>query len=74
MCHNLLRTWFCLRQFLQGLSVDVISSPEDEVASNVNKNDRDHEFAEDNPENEAEYNQMLKMKMKKEIKNKIINF
>ncbi|KAJ8441601.1 hypothetical protein Cgig2_023754 [Carnegiea gigantea] len=42
-----------------GLSEDVISSLEDEVASNENENenDHDHEFIRDDPENEGEYNQ-----------------
>ena len=52
---NLLRTWSCLWQFLQGLQKDVISSLEDEVTSN--ENDNGHKFVDDDPENEKEQNQ-----------------
>ena len=40
---------------MQGLSDDVISSLEDEVASNENEND--HEFVEDDPEEQGACNQ-----------------
>ena len=43
---------------MEGLSENVISSLEDEIASNENENengsDHDHEFVEDDPENEGE--------------------
>lgn len=42
-------------QFWQALSEDVISSLEDEVASNDKEND--YEFVEDDPENEGSCNQ-----------------
>ena len=57
MCHNLLRTWCCLWQFLQGLSEDVISSLEDEVASNENKND--YEFVEVDLQDKGACNQSV---------------
>ena len=40
---------------LQGLSEDIISTLEDEVASNENENER--EFVKDDPKNKGEHNQ-----------------